>query len=119
MAGDVAGPGDSGAAARGGDEPDRLAAAWRQFDRQGVATLHGARFDVDGESIGFPVRVLAVASLRGGRGSVLGVLFGALIMASLLNGITLMAVSPEAKYIARGLELALAVCLDLRLSRNR
>jgi D-xylose transport system permease protein len=63
--------------------------------------------------------VIGGTSLRGGRGTVLGVMFGALIMASLLNGMTLMAVSPEAKYIARGLALALAVWLDLRLSKNQ
>lgn len=62
--------------------------------------------------------VIGGTSLRGGRGTVVGVLFGALIMASLLNGMTLMAVSPEAKYIARGLVLALAVWLDLRLGKN-
>jgi D-xylose transport system permease protein len=61
--------------------------------------------------------VIGGTSLRGGRGTVLGVLFGALIMATLLNGMTLMAVSPEIKYIARGTVLALAVWLDLRLSR--
>jgi D-xylose transport system permease protein len=63
--------------------------------------------------------VIGGTSLRGGRGTVLGVLFGALIMASLLNGMTLMAVSPEIKYIARGTVLALAVWLDLRLSQGR
>jgi D-xylose transport system permease protein len=63
--------------------------------------------------------VIGGTSLRGGRGTVLGVLFGALIMASLLNGMTLMAVSPEAKYIARGSVLALAVWLDLRLGKGR
>jgi D-xylose transport system permease protein len=63
--------------------------------------------------------VIGGTSLRGGRGTVLGVLFGALIMASLLNGMTLMAVSPEAKYIARGVVLAFAVWLDLRLGRAR
>jgi len=63
--------------------------------------------------------VIGGTSLRGGRGTVAGVLFGALIMASLLNGMTLMAVSPEAKYIARGGVLALAVWLDLRVSRAR
>lgn len=62
--------------------------------------------------------VIGGTSLRGGRGTVLGVLFGALIMASLLNGMTLMAVSPEAKYIARGIVLALAVWLDLRLGKD-
>jgi D-xylose transport system permease protein len=63
--------------------------------------------------------VIGGISLRGGRGSVLGVLFGSLIMVSLLNGMTLMAVSPETKYIARGTVLALAVWLDLRLARPR
>jgi D-xylose transport system permease protein len=60
--------------------------------------------------------VIGGASLKGGRGTVAGVLFGALIMASLINGMTLMAVSPETKYIARGLVLALAVWLDARLA---
>jgi D-xylose transport system permease protein len=63
--------------------------------------------------------VIGGTSLRGGRGTVPGVLFGALIMASLLNGMTLMAVSPEIKYIARGSVLALAVWLDLRMSGRR
>lgn len=62
--------------------------------------------------------VIGGTSLRGGRGSVLGVLFGALIMASLLNGMTLMAVAPEIKLIARGVVLALAVWMDVRLSRR-
>ena len=60
--------------------------------------------------------VIGGTSLRGGRGSVGGVLFGALIMASLLNGMTLMAVSPEIKFIARGLVLALAVWVDVQLN---
>lgn len=63
--------------------------------------------------------VIGGASLKGGRGTVAGVLFGALIMASLMNGMTLMAVSPETKYIARGLVLALAVWLDSRLGSKR
>ena len=59
--------------------------------------------------------VIGGASLKGGRGSATGVLFGALIMAVLLNGMTLMAVAPEHKLIARGMILALAVWVDLRL----
>jgi D-xylose transport system permease protein len=62
--------------------------------------------------------VIGGTSLRGGRGKVTGVLFGALIMASLLNGMTLMAVSPEIKLIARGLVLAVAVWMDVRLARS-
>jgi D-xylose transport system permease protein len=61
--------------------------------------------------------VIGGTSLRGGRGDARGVLFGALIMAVLLNGMTLLAVSPEIKYIARGLVLSLAVWLDARLAR--
>ena len=61
--------------------------------------------------------VIGGASLKGGRGTVLGVLFGSLIMASLINGMTLLAVTPETKLIARGAVLALAVWLDVRLAR--
>jgi D-xylose transport system permease protein len=62
--------------------------------------------------------VIGGTSLRGGRGTVLGVMFGALIMATLLNGMTLLAVSPELKFITRGLVLALAVWMDVRLARK-
>jgi D-xylose transport system permease protein len=62
--------------------------------------------------------VIGGTSLRGGRGTVLGVLFGSLIMTSLLNGMTLLAVSPEMKYIARGVVLILAVWMDVVLSRK-
>ena len=61
--------------------------------------------------------VIGGVSLKGGRGTVLGVLFGALIMASLLNGMTLLAVSPEFKFITRGAVLSLAVWMDVRLGR--
>ena len=60
-----------------------------------------------------------VLALAGGpRGNVLGVLIGALIMATLLNGMTLMAVAPETQFIARGTVLALAVWLDVYLSQK-
>ncbi len=62
--------------------------------------------------------VIGGTSLRGGRGTVLGVIFGALIMASLLNGMTLLAVSPELKFIARGVVLTLAVWMDVKLARR-
>lgn len=61
--------------------------------------------------------VIGGTSLKGGRGSVVGVLLGAFIMTSLLNGMTLMAVSPELKFIARGAVLALAVWMDVKFSR--
>ncbi len=62
--------------------------------------------------------VIGGVSLRGGRGNVLGVLLGALIIACLLNGMTLMSVPPERKFIARGVVLILAVWMDMRLSRR-
>jgi D-xylose transport system permease protein len=62
--------------------------------------------------------VIGGVSLKGGRGTVAGVLFGALLMAVLLNGMTLLAVSPEFKFIARGSVLALAVWMDVRMARQ-
>jgi D-xylose transport system permease protein len=61
--------------------------------------------------------VIGGTALRGGRGSVWGVIFGALIMTTLLNGMTLLAVSPEIKFVARGLVLTLAVWMDVKLKR--
>ncbi len=61
--------------------------------------------------------VIGGVALKGGRGTVWGVLLGALIMTVLLNGMTLMAVSPEVKFIARGTVLAVAVWLDVRFAR--
>ncbi|MES2695611.1 MAG: ATPase [Verrucomicrobiota bacterium] len=62
--------------------------------------------------------VIGGTALRGGRGTVGGVIFGALIMTTLLNGMTLLAVAPEAKFIARGAVLALAVWMDVKLTRR-
>ncbi len=62
--------------------------------------------------------VIGGTALKGGRGTVWGVLFGALIMTSLLNGMTLLAVSPELKFIARGAVLALAVWMDVKLAKR-
>jgi D-xylose transport system permease protein len=61
--------------------------------------------------------VIGGTALRGGRGTVGGVIFGALIMTALLNGMTLLAVSPEIKFIARGAVLTLAVWMDVKLGR--
>ena len=63
--------------------------------------------------------VIGGTALRGGRGTVWGVIFGALIMSALLNGMTLLAVAPEIKFIARGAVLTLAVWMDVGFSRAR
>lgn len=62
--------------------------------------------------------VIGGVSLKGGRGTVGGVILGSLIMAVLLNGMTLLSYSPEAKYIIRGTVLAAAVWADTRLGRR-
>lgn len=62
--------------------------------------------------------VIGGTSLRGGRGTVPGVIFGALIMASLLNGMTLLAISPELKFVTRGAVLILAVWMDIAITRR-
>ncbi len=61
--------------------------------------------------------VIGGTALKGGRGTVWGVIFGALIMTALLNGMTLLAVAPEIKFIARGAVLTLAVWMDVKLGR--
>lgn len=61
--------------------------------------------------------VIGGVSLKGGRGSVMGALFGALIMACLLNGMWLMAIAEQDKLIARGAVLILAVWMDKRLEK--
>ncbi len=63
--------------------------------------------------------VIGGTSLQGGRGTVVGVLFGATIMATLLNGMTLLAVSPELKLITRGSVLVFAVWADIYLARKQ
>jgi D-xylose transport system permease protein len=62
--------------------------------------------------------VIGGTSLKGGRGNVLGVLFGALIMACLMNGLILMgSVESADKFIARGAVLIAAVWMDVKLTR--
>lgn len=61
--------------------------------------------------------VIGGTALKGGRGTVWGVIFGALIMTALLNGMTLLAVAPEIKFIARGAVLTLAVWMDVKLGK--
>ncbi len=61
--------------------------------------------------------VIGGVSLKGGRGTVLGVLVGASIMACLISGMTLLAVEPWKKYVARGLVLIVAVWMDKRLAK--
>ncbi|MBT3289959.1 MAG: ATPase [Victivallales bacterium] len=63
--------------------------------------------------------VIGGTSLTGGRGNVLGVLAGSLIMVSLLNGMVLMTLPQQDRFVARGVVLVLAVWMDLYLSRRK
>jgi len=63
--------------------------------------------------------VIGGVSLRGGRGGVGGVLIGALLMAVLGKGMSLLGTGPEAKYMVRGAVLVTAVWLDLRMGAAR
>lgn len=62
--------------------------------------------------------VIGGASLRGGSGSVIGALLGALLMQSLENGLVLIGASSAARQIAIGLVLILAVWIDGRFRRE-
>ncbi len=62
--------------------------------------------------------VIGGTSLKGGCGTVGGVLVGSLVIAVLINGMTLMAYGPEAKYVLRGAVLVAAVWADVRLGRR-
>ena len=52
-------------------------------------------------------------SMRGGEGTVFGAIIGALVMASLNNGMSLMNISSEYQLIVKGLILILAVWFDI------
>ncbi|HMC21703.1 MAG TPA: sugar ABC transporter permease, partial [Thermoanaerobaculia bacterium] len=57
--------------------------------------------------------VIGGTSLMGGRGKVSGALLGALIMASLDNGMSLLSVENATQYIIKGAVLVAAVGFDM------
>ena len=63
--------------------------------------------------------VIGGVSLKGGRGTVFGVFLGALIMATLEKGMSLMGVPTADKLMIRGAVLVCAVWIDTRVNRNR
>ncbi|HEY0547334.1 MAG TPA: sugar ABC transporter permease [Pyrinomonadaceae bacterium] len=63
--------------------------------------------------------VIGGTSLMGGRGTVFGACLGALIMASLDNGMSLRNVEPYAQYIVKGAVLVAAVGFDMLGRRRR
>lgn len=82
--------------------------------------LHGARYTL-GEADLLTVLAATVVggtSLFGGKGTVIGALFGALIMGMLNNGLVIMGLSVSEQMMARGFIIILAVALSLRESRE-
>ncbi len=63
--------------------------------------------------------VIGGTSLRGGSGTVFGALIGALIMASLDNGMSMMSVDTFWQMIVKGVILLLAVWLDIATGTKR
>jgi len=62
--------------------------------------------------------VIGGTSLMGGVGTIIGSILGALIMASIDNGMSMMNVAPFWQYIVKGLILILAVYLDIASKKN-
>lgn len=63
--------------------------------------------------------VIGGTSLMGGSGSIAGALVGSLIMASLLNGMSVMNMPAFWQFIIRGLVLVLAVYMDVATKKRR
>lgn len=63
--------------------------------------------------------ILGGTSTLGGEGTIFGAMVGALIMASLSNGLQIMNVEPAWQYVVKGLVLVFAVFVDVQLKKNR
>jgi D-xylose transport system permease protein len=87
--------------------------------------LQASRLDAASPDVGnlVPLNAISAAvvggtSLFGGRGSILGTLLGALILGSILNGLSLMNVNTYYQYIAIGWILVAAVAVDAAAARR-
>jgi len=63
--------------------------------------------------------ILGGTSTLGGVGTISGAMIGALIMASLINGLQIMNVASSWQYVLNGLVLVVAVLADVYLKKNR
>lgn len=79
-----------------------------------ATTTAGNLFELDAIAAAF----VGGVSAAGGVGNVVGSLIGALIMASLTNGMNLMQIDISYQYIARALVLAAAVIFDVATRRR-
>jgi putative multiple sugar transport system permease protein len=79
-----------------------------------ATTTAGTLFELDAIAAAF----VGGVSAAGGIGRVMGSIIGALVMASLSNGMNLMGIDLSVQYIVRALVLAVAVIFDVT-TRNR
>jgi len=74
--------------------------------------------------IGMELEVIAAAiiggtSTLGGEGTIFGAIIGALVMATLNNGMSLMGAQSDFQYITKGLILLFAVWIDISSRKNK
>lgn len=83
--------------------------------------LQGARYTLGEQDLLTVIAAVVIGGTRlfGGRGTVIGALFGSLIMGMLNNGLILMGLEVADQMIARGAIIILAVSLSLREPRRR
>ncbi|WDC84355.1 sugar ABC transporter permease [Caloramator sp. mosi_1] len=81
---------------------------------QSATTTAGTLFELDAIAAAY----VGGVSAAGGVGKVTGSIVGALVMASLINGMNLMGVGISYQYIIRGVVLAAAVIFDVK-TRNK
>ena len=81
---------------------------------QSATTTAGTLFELDAIAAAY----VGGVSANGGVGKVTGSIIGALVMASLTNGMNLVGVGISYQYIIRGIILAVAVIFDVK-TRNR
>ncbi len=79
-----------------------------------ATTIAGTLLELDAIAAAF----VGGVAVSGGVGKVTGSIIGALVMASLTNGMNLMGIDISIQYIVRGLVLAAAVIFDVT-TRNR
>jgi len=79
-----------------------------------ATTVAGTLFELDAIAAAF----VGGVAVSGGVGKVTGSIIGALVMASLTNGMNLMGIDISLQYIVRGLVLAAAVIFDVTTRRS-
>ncbi len=79
-----------------------------------ATTVAGTLFELDAIAAAF----VGGVAVSGGVGKVTGSIVGALVMASLTNGMNLMGIDISLQYIVRGLVLAAAVIFDVTTRRS-